>query len=494
MNNWVDKLKSAELTVRNFIEGEYVKPSGTNKITKHSPRDGALLYEFFDSELADVERAVASARSAFNDGRWRNLSVHHRKAILQEFARLIEEKKETFALYECLDVGKPITMALADDVMSTVSQIRGAGEKADKLLSDSALDLGMLSYKARKPVGVVGGIVGWNYPMTLAAGKIGPALAMGNSIVVKPSEYTSLSASLLAETAIEAGVPPGVFNVVNGFGGTVGDALARHPSIDLLSFTGGTETGKRIMKAAGASNMKRLILECGGKSPYIVFDDFPGDMDGIAGDIVSTAFANQGALCAAGTRLLVHEPIKDALMPKIVARASELIPNDPLDPDTRFGAIMSEEHMKKVLGFIKSGKNEGADLVAGGRQIKKETGGFYLEPAIFDNVNPKQKIAREEIFGPVLSVFTFRSEEEALNLANDSSYGLAAYVATQELGRAQRFGHGLDAGLVFIVGATSSSGGVELGIEPQKESGFGVAGGLAGLEAYCVKNTVMLMT
>ena len=315
--NWHDRADELTITIRNFINGNWVECSGDKLITKHSPSTGNLLYSFNEGNSTDIDQAVDHARQAFNDGRWSNLSIPERKTVLNKLADLVEQHKETFALYESLDVGKPITAALHDDVLGrTVSTLRSSAEKVDKLFLSSSTDGSILSYQQRKPVGVVGAIVGWNYPLTLAASKVGPALMMGNSLVLKPSEFTSLSAGFLAELAMEAGVPAGVFNVVNGRGATVGAALSSHMDVDLISFVGSSVTGKHIMAAAAQSNMKRVLLECGGKSPYIVYDDCLEDLDTIAAYIVGKAFPNQGALCVAGSRLLVQESIKEKLLPK----------------------------------------------------------------------------------------------------------------------------------------------------------------------------------
>jgi len=359
------------------------------------------------------------------------------------------------------------------------------------IICPSGSNGGVVAYQERTPVGVVGGIVGWNFPLTLAAQKVGPALMMGNSLVLKPSEFTSLSACRFAELAIEAGVPNGVFNVVNGAGKTVGDRLARHPDVGLMTFVGSSATGKQMMISAGQSNMKRVILECGGKSPYLVFDDCPADLDGLAADIVDTAFPNQGALCVAGTRLLLQAGIREKLLPKILKLTQALVPQDPLDPDTGFGAIMDRAHMHKVLGYIDSGKKEGAELLLGGNQVRAETGGFYIEPTIFDQVDPNAKIAQEEIFGPVLSVLSFETEEQAIAIANNSDYGLAAYAATMDSARARRLGRKLNAGIFACVStSTPRGGGVSIPIEGHKQSGFGLEGGVEGLKAYTVATMV----
>ena len=497
-HNWQKNAENAKLCVRNFIDGQYTDCLGDNSIKKYSPRDGRLLYTFACGSGAEVEQAVISARQAFDDGRWSGLSVHERKSVLYKLADLVEENKETFALYESLDVGKTITLALTDDVPTAASALRDAAEGADKLLSAMGRDKGSICYHARKPVGVVGGILGWNFPLALAAQKVGPALAMGNSLVLKPSEFTSLSTSLFAALALEAGVPPGVFNVVNGAGAIVGAALASHMDVNLLTFVGSSATGKQLMQIAGQSNMKRLILECGGKSPYLVFDDCP-DLDAVVSDMMIRTFYNQGAYCSASTRLLVHESIKEKFLSKVVERTAQLIPRDPLNPDSNFGAMMSEAHMNKVLAYIDSGEKEGAKLIYGGKRVHldSESGcqdGFYVQPAIFDEVDPQQKIAREEIFGPVLSVFTFSDEEEAIKLANDTSFGLSAYVATENLGRGHRLGQRLNAGCVIVIGtSTPAYNCVVIGMEGHRESGFGYEQAAVGLAAYTVSSAVYVL-
>lgn len=498
--NWHQRTKQANLRVQNYINGNFVDVLGEHCITKQSPRDGSLLYEFRSGLSKEVDVAVAHARQAFDDGRWCRQSVHQRKAVLQKLADLIEENKEELALYDCLDVGKPISSTLNGDIPLAAATFRNCAEGADKLFSSSGADGSHIAYQLRKPIGVVGSIIGWNFPLWMAAIKAAPALAMGNSLVLKPSEFSSLSASKLAALACKAGVPPGVFNVVHGAGRTVGDCLTHHADINLLSFTGSSTTGKQIMIAAGQSNMKRLMLECGGKSPYIVFDDCPDDLDFIAADVIETAFHNQGEWCSAGSRLLIQESIKEKLLPKIVEQAAQLRPQDPLEPNTTFGALINEAHMKKVLSFIESGKKEGAELIYGGQRVNVNRGdadlqGYYIEPTIFDKVDPLQKIAQEEIFGPVLSILTFKDEAEAIKIANNTCYGLAAYAATENLGRAQRLAQGINSGYLAIVGSsTLSDGAVEIGSEAHRQSGFGCEMGLAGLASYTVSTAVHLLT
>lgn len=493
--NWVQRAETVTLQVRNFIDGEYRECRGKDTLAKHSGRDGRLLYELPSGEEQEVEDAVANAKAAFEDGRWSRLPVQQRKKILFTLADLIETHAEELALNECLDVGKPIANALGQDVPAAAATIRSNAEGADKLYSNVYTDgpAPNMIYQLRKPVGVVGGIIGWNFPLGLATTKVGPALAMGNSLVLKPSEFTSLSAGRLAELAVEAGVPPGVFNVVHGSGAIAGHILAHHPDVNLLTFTGSSSTGKQMMIAAGQSNMKRLMLECGGKSPFIIFDDCSDNLDFIVQDAVWTAFQNQGEVCAAGTRLLIQESIKDKIMPKLLEQAAAIKPQDPLDPNTNFGALLNEPHTDKVLGYIANGKQEGAKLILGGNRVREETGGCYVEPTIFTEVDPKQRIAQEEIFGPVLSVFSFRDETEAIKLANDSTFGLGSNVCTTNIGRAQRLALALNAGVIGILGGeTLSPGGVDIGAEGHKQSGFGAEHGMAGLASYSVSSSVYL--
>ncbi len=492
--NWHERAEQGNFKVRNFIDGQYRECVGSETINKYAPNTGKLLYSFAAGDGSEVEQAVACAKRSYEEGVWAKQSIEERCAVISKLADLVEAQQETFALYESLDVGKPITNAIHDDLATTVGDLRACVTSIDKLVGECGTDAGSLVYQARSPIGVVAGIAGWNYPLTLAAGKIGPALITGNSIVLKPSEFTSLSAALLAELATEAGVPAGVVNVVHG-GPAIGDAIARHMDIDMLSFVGSSATGKLLMKAAGESNMKRLNLECGGKSPFVVFDDCEDYLDMVAAVVVQQAFPNQGALCVAGTRLLVQDSIREKLMPKILEHTAAIEVKDPLDTSSTFGAMMNEAHMNKVLGYIESGKDEGAELIYGGHRVLQESGGFYIEPTIFDGVKPSARIAQEEIFGPVLSVMGFKDEAEALALANSTCFGLGAYVATQHLGRAQRMGQGIKSGSIQVFGsANPTGGGVSVSFEGQKQSGFGRAGGVAGLAAYTNASTVYFLS
>jgi acyl-CoA reductase-like NAD-dependent aldehyde dehydrogenase len=492
--DWVERSRALTLRVRNFVNGRWCEGTG-DALEKVSPRDGRLLYRFGAGRPPEVDEAVACARRSFEDGRWSRLPAQRRKDILYQLALLLEKYREELALLECLDVGKPIGDALTIDVPMAAAIVKFNAEAADKLFGKVyATDRSSLSYQLRRPVGVVGGLIGWNFPLVLAATKIAPVLATGNSLVLKPSELTSLSAARFAELAIEAGVPEGVFNVIHG-GPEVGEALAHHSDVDALTFTGSTHTGKQLLIASGQSNMKRLVLECGGKASNIVFEDCP-TLDAVADGIVARAFWNQGQVCAASSRLLVQGNIREKLLPLIIEKTAALRLGDPLDAQTGFGAVVSREHQRKVLSYIDSGEQEGAKLVYRSEVKSPHAGGFYVAPVIFDEVSPNQRIAREEIFGPVLSVILFRDEAEAIQIANDTVYGLSAILWTTNLGRAHRATQSIQAGWITVNATDIPMGGPAEGILPvggHKQSGLGVEGGIEGLEAYTNQTAVQLL-
>ena len=492
--DWISRSRGLILSIRNFVDGRWRDESGGERLEKYSPRNGRLLYQFGAGGVQDVDEAVVCARRAFEDGRWSKLPVQSRKVALYKLASLIEANREELALLECLDVGKPISDALNFDVPVAAAIIRHSAEVADHLYGKIyGADAASLSYQLRRPLGVVGGIVGWNFPLALAAQKIGPVLTTGNSLVLKPSELTSLSTARVAELAIEAGVPEGVFNVIHG-NGDLGATLARHRAVDLLTFTGSTRTGKALLVAAGQSNMKRLILECGGKAPNIVFEDCPS-LDAVADGVVARAFWNQGQVCTVSSRLLVEESIRDELLRLVIQKTSRLVFGDPLNPETKFGSVVSREHERKVLCYIDGGKAEGARIVHQSVSSPPFDGGFYLPFTIFDNVSSEQKIAQEEIFGPVLSVMSFRDESEAIRMANNTIYGLSAILWTRDLGRAHRVTHGINAGWVAVNATDKPVGGPGVGVMSiggHKESGIGTEGGIEGLEVYMRQTAVQL--
>ena len=454
--DWISRAQSLSLEARPFIDGRFGVPRQGRSIKKFSPRDGRLLCSITAADVEHVEGAVGSSRRAFADGRWSQMPANRRQDTLYRLASLLERHVEELALLESIDVGKPIRSALDFDVVAAAAIIRFNAEAANKHYGKVySSDAAGLSYEVRRPVGVVAGVIGWNFPLVLAAQKIGPALAAGNSIVLKPSELTSLSASRVAELAMEAGVPEGVLNIIHGDGQT-GTLIALHREVDLVTFTGSTKIGKKILIASGQSNMKRVILECGGKAPNIIFDDCQ-NLDAVAEAVVSSAFWNQGQVCVASSRLLVQESIKDEIVKRVVRCASSLIPEDPLKEETKFGALISQGHRQRVLGYIETGEREGATIIYQSKTPPPFSEGAYVGPIIFDNVQSHFKIAQEEIFGPVLAIISFRDEQDALRIANETIYGLSAVVWTTDLARAHRISRALDAGWI-VIRATDKSG------------------------------------
>lgn len=433
-----------------FIGGRALPAQSGKTFSKISPVDGRALAQVADCGPADIEAAVVSARAAFVRGVWSQRRPTQRKKVLRRFAELILQNKEELALLETLDMGKPIGDSLQVDVPSTARCIEWYAEAIDKVYGEVApTGPDALALVTREPVGVVGAIVPWNFPLIMAAWKIGPILAAGNSLVLKPSEKSPLTARRLAELAIEAGVPEGVFNVVPGFGGTAGKALALSMDVDAIAFTGSTATGKLVMQYAAQSNLKRVGLECGGKSANIIMADCP-DLEAAARAAALAIFFNQGEMCSAGSRLLVQSSVREALLETVCEIGRGMAPGDPLDPATRLGAIVDETQLLRVLGYIESGQQEGARLRLGGQRAREHSGGFYVEPTVFDAVTPGMRIAREEIFGPVLATVSFETVEEAIAIANDSDYGLAAAIWSRDIRTAHRVARALRAGTVYV--------------------------------------------
>lgn len=447
---WRERAKNLQPEGRAFINGQYVPALSGQTFPSVNPATGQVIAQIAACDATDVDVAVAAARKSFEAGVWSRRAPAERKAVMLKFAELILKHREELALLESLDVGKPITNAYNGDIISSANCIQWYGEAIDKLYGETAPSApDMTTMIVREPLGVVAAVVPWNYPLSMASWKLGPALAAGNSVVLKPAEQSPLTAIRIAALGLEAGLPPGVLNVVPGFGETAGRALGLHMDVDAVGFTGSTEVGKLFMQYSGQSNIKRVGLECGGKSPHIVLDDCT-DLDAAARAVATGIFANSGQVCNAGSRLIIHAAVRDALLDKVAGIARELVPGDPLDPATRLGAIVSQAQYERVLSYIDVGRNEGAQVIAGGAAARKASGGFFIEPTVFGGVSNSMRIAREEIFGPVLSAITVESPEEAVRVANDTIYGLAAAVWTSNVTRAHQISRALKAGVVWV--------------------------------------------
>lgn len=448
--NWHARAQALPFRNQAFINGRYVNAIGGETFACVSPVDGKTLTQVAACDVADIDAAVQAARAAFERGVWRNAAPADRKRVLLKFADLIEANAEELALLETLDMGKPIRYSLSVDVPAAVRCLRWYAEAIDKLYDEVApAGPQVLATITREAVGVVAAIVPWNFPLIMASWKFAPALATGNSIILKPSEKSPLSALRIAELASSAGIPNGVFNVTPGFGHTAGKALAVHMDVDCLAFTGSTATGKQIMQYAGQSNLKRVWLECGGKSPNIVLAD-THDLHEAARAAAAAIYFNQGEMCSAGSRLLVQASIKDELLERIANYTTQYQAGDPLNEQTKLGAMVDEPQLKRVLSYIERGQQEGAQLRFGGKRTLAQSGGCYVEPTLFEQVQPRMKIAQEEIFGPVLSVITFDDENQAVHIANDVMYGLVAAVWTSDLNTAHRLSRALRTGMVYV--------------------------------------------
>ena len=448
--DWTTRAAALQFDGRAFIGGQRVAALAGETFGCVSPLDGRTLTQVARGQAADVDAAVQSARRAFDDGRWSRKAPAQRKKVLLRFAELILAAREELALLETLDMGKPIKYSLSVDVPSTARCIAWYAEAVDKIYDEIApTPHSALALITREPMGVIGAIVPWNYPMIMASWKLGPALAAGNSVVLKPSEKSPLTALRLAELALQAGLPDGVFNVVPGYGHEAGEALALHLQVDAIGFTGSTRVGRKMLDYAGRSNLKRVYNELGGKSAFIVFPDFD-DPVRAAQTVAGSMFFNQGESCNAPSRVFVHEGIADDFVKTVTAEAPKYRPGNPLDAGTELGALVDDTQLRTVMGYIDAGQSEGARLAAGGRQVRQDSGGYFVEPTVFDGVSNTMKIAREEIFGPVLSVIRFKTEEEAIAMANDSAYGLQASVWSSNINRAHRVARALRAGTVHV--------------------------------------------
>jgi 4-guanidinobutyraldehyde dehydrogenase/NAD-dependent aldehyde dehydrogenase len=487
---WHERAAALEIDGRAFINGQRVWAVSEQTCDDHSPIDGRLLTKVARGDVADIDAAVAAARIAFEDRRWAGKSPAARKRTLIKFADLILKNAAELALLETLDMGKPIKYSQSVDVPSCANCIRWYGEAIDKIYDEIAPTAdSSLALITREPVGVVGAIVPWNYPLIMTAWKIAPALAAGNSVVLKPSEKSPLSALKLAEIALEAGIPAGVFNVVPGHGSEAGAALALHMDVDCIGFTGSTAVGKKIMQMAGQSNLKRAWTELGGKSANIVCADCP-DLDAAVSAAIGSIYFNQGESCNAPSRLFVEASIKEQFLEKAMAMMPRFQPGDPLDEATVMGAIVDATQMKTVMGYIEAGKAAGAKLLSGGEAARADSGGFYIAPTLFDQVDGSMSIAREEIFGPVLSVLSFTDIKDAIRQANSTPYGLQAAVWTRDMTKAIQTARALRAGTVHVNQYDNDDMTVPFG--GYKQSGNGRDKSLHAIDKYTELKTTWI--
>ena len=468
------KIKPGKL----FINGRWVDSVSGKAFDTLNPATEKVITSVAEGDSADIDLAVAAAREAFENGPWKKTDARDRGRILLKIAGLIERNKDELALLDTLDNGKPINETTNADIPLVIDCFLYYAGWADKIHGETIPVRGdFFNYTLREPVGVVGQIIPWNFPLLMAAWKIAPALACGNTIVLKPAEQTPLSALRLGEICQEAGLPDGVLNIVTGYGPTAGAALAEHMDVDKIAFTGGSATGRIIMQAA-SKNLKRISLELGGKSPNIVFAD--SDIDSAVAGAMTGIFFNQGEVCCAGSRLFIEKSIHEEFIDKLSNKAANMRVGNPEDTGTQMGAQVSKEQFDKILGYIETGKQEGAKLVTGGERCGER--GYFIKPTIFDAVDNNMRIAKEEIFGPVVSAITFDDVDEVVRQGNLSVYGLAAAVWTKDIKKAHRLARDLKAGTIWIntynaFDAASPFGGF-------KQSGFGRELGVHALELY----------
>jgi len=453
-----------------LINGELTESKSGKTFATYSPSTGEKIIDITLCGQADVDDAVAAAREAFDDGCWSRMNPAGRKEILIRFADLIAEHGEELAVMETLDSGKPICDTIGGDIPETVECFKFHAEAIDKL-QDEVTTAGGDGYTMviREPIGVVGAILPWNFPILMAAWKLAPILASGNSVVAKPAKLTSLTLLKLAELSREAGIPAGVFNVVPGNGAEVGDAIALHYDVNLITFTGSTAVGKSLLGKAGDSNIKRVLLELGGKNPCVVMPDIV-DLDAAAEQILAAGLWNMGENCTQNSRVLIHKDIKEGLVAKLLEKVGGWKTGDPFDSRHNLGALIEEKHMNTILDYIRKGIDEGAKLIHGGKRILEESGGYFVEPTIFDETNQNMTIVREEIFGPVFAIQSFETIEEAIRIANDTEYGLQASVYSSNFDNVNRLARGIKAGVISV--NHFSEGDITTPFGGFKQSGF----------------------
>jgi len=480
---WQEQARNVRIETGLYLNGKFIKGCEGHQLESVNPVNGDVIAKLDIATQADVDKAVLIAKQAFHSGVWSQMAPRKRMEILYRFAELVEENAADLAVLESLDMGKPVTRVLTADLPAVLSTIRYYAECIDKIegtVTNTVSDA--FHYILREPLGVVAAITPWNFPMMLAMWKVIPALAAGNTVILKPAEQAPLSCLRLVELFGEAGAPPGVFNVINGPGEVSGKALALHMDVAKVCFTGSTEVGRLMMVYAGQSNMKKVSLECGGKSPQIILADVP-DLDVAVAAAVAGIYANSGQVCSAGSRLLVEESIHAEFVKRFSKKAAAtFVPGDPLDPETTMGPLVSHGHCQNVKKYIQKGVDEGATLVFGGNQPEDLNDTAYLNPTLFDNVTPEMSIAREEIFGPVAVIIPVADADEAIRIANDSIYGLGSSVWTRDLSKAHKIVREIEAGVVWVNcygdgDATQPFGGY-------KQSGNGRDGGMECLLSY----------
>lgn len=453
-----------------LINGRLVSARSGKIFDTVNPATGRVTASIVSCGIEEVDEAVNAARAAFDSGRWSNIAPEERKKLLFIFADLIEKNAAELAVMETIDSGKPICDTVEGDVPETVQCFRFAAEAIDKI-NDEITPTGAdsMCLVRREPIGVCAAILPWNFPILMAAWKLAPILAAGNCVVVKPAKLTSLTLLKLAELSLEAGIPAGVLNVIPGSGAVIGDALANHRGIDLITFTGSTAVGRKLLNCSGNSNLKRVLLELGGKNPCVVMPDIE-NLDYAAEEIVKAALWNMGENCTQNSRILMHKDIKDRFVPKILAEVEKWKAGNPLDPRNLHGALIEKGHMEKILEYIETGKNEGAKLLCGGEQILAESGGNFLMPAVFDECNQSMRIIKEEIFGPVFGIETFSNISEAISMANDTEYGLQASIWSDNIHQVQQLMGGIKAGVISV--NHFSEGDITTPFGGFKQSGF----------------------
>lgn len=480
--DWTERAAALTPRTQALIDGEFVDAVSGETFADPAPRSGRTLASVAAGDVEDIDRAVRAARRSFEAGTWSAIAPRERKAVMLRWADLIDAHREELGLIESLDVGKPISDAVDVDVVSAATTIRWYAEAIDKVYGEVApMGPDALALITREPMGVVGAVVPWNYPLIISSWKLAPALAVGNSVVLKPAEQSPLSAIRLAELGLEAGLPAGVFNVVPGLGETAGAALGRHPLVDKLAFTGSARVGRLFQGYAAESNGKTVSLELGGKSPHIVLDDCP-DIEAAGSAVAWGIFYNAGQSCNAGSRLIVDRRVRDRLLEVVERVAGDLQPGEPLDPATKMGAIVSAEQLESVLGWIDRARSDGAGVRIGGERVREESGGWFVPPTILDAVANDQAVAREEVFGPVLVTIDVDGPEEALAVANDSEYGLSAALWTADISRAHRMARALRVGTVSV--NTYDATDVSLPFGGFKGSGHGRDKSLHALDSY----------